>query len=97
MHHSSAQHRSRIHSDVSFLKSCYQVPVLGAVFNRGANSGFYHWKECKKSLDLFYSDASLRDELFGIIPDTTSLDGVREQISKLSREEVLILLTPFEN
>jgi hypothetical protein len=42
-----------------------QIPVLGAIFNRGDIGGFYDYNVCKESIDSFFKGNRPREYVFG--------------------------------
>eukprot|EP00747_Dinoflagellata_sp_TGD_P204557 gnl/TRDRNA2_/TRDRNA2_78231_c1_seq1.p1 gnl/TRDRNA2_/TRDRNA2_78231_c1~~gnl/TRDRNA2_/TRDRNA2_78231_c1_seq1.p1 ORF type:complete len:340 (+),score=61.00 gnl/TRDRNA2_/TRDRNA2_78231_c1_seq1:55-1074(+) len=62
------------------------VPVLGAIFNFGALSGFHSWEQCAPSLRLWFSGR--RERCYGIVPLCAPLDGLREQIAKETEDKL---------
>uniref|UniRef100_A0A7S2WC98 Uncharacterized protein n=3 Tax=Rhizochromulina marina TaxID=1034831 RepID=A0A7S2WC98_9STRA len=76
--------------NASFFQSA-GVPVLGAVFNLGATSGFYHWKACEHSIRQYFSAQRPREDMFGVIPEFPPLVGTRENVPDMPLEQALAL------
>lgn len=67
------------------------VPVLGALFNLGADSGFYSSDKCAEAIKQWFDVAAgggRRERYYGLVPIAQDLDGLRERIAQTDRSKV---------
>lgn len=72
------------------------VPVIGAIFNRLPDKGYYSLTECRKAVtDYFEQYEKGRAVAFGFVPEVTALAGLRE--TAITKEELGKSLTAVDD